>query len=121
MRECLPAKVRRSKAYAVTSDIDGSDCGGSPAVASEQLHTDGGIDQVAFERRGGDRHSFVAVEHFWTFSLPVADARWDVNSPAWAVIQTAAARQSGATRRSNYRARREARRRADSYEWRNDS
>jgi len=90
-------------------------------VAGEQLHTDGGIDQVTSERRGGDRHCLVVAEHFWTFSLPVADARRDVNSPELTVIQTAAARQSGATRRRNYRARREERRRADSYEWRHDS
>ena|ERR1700693_1842985 len=119
-REYSPAKVRRSKAYAVTSNIDGSDRGGSSTVASEQLHSDGGIDQVAIERRSGNRHCLVVAEHFWTFSLPVADARWDVKSPELTVIQIAAARQSGATRRSNYRARREERRRADSYEWRHD-
>ena len=50
-------------------------------MAGEQFHTDGGIDQINFERRGGDRHGFVAVEHFWTVSLSVADARWNLNSP----------------------------------------
>jgi hypothetical protein len=85
-------KGKGAKAYAVTSDIDGSDRDRSSAVAGEQLHSDGGIDQVALERRGGDRHSFVAVEHFWTFSLSVADARWDVNSPEWSARKIAAAR-----------------------------
>jgi hypothetical protein len=50
-------------------------------VAGEQFHSDGGIDQVDFERRRGDRDSFVAAEHFWTFSLSFADARWGVNNP----------------------------------------
>jgi len=49
-------------------------------VAGEQFHTDGGIDQVDFERRGGDRHGFVAAEYFWAVSLAVANARRDVNS-----------------------------------------
>ena len=73
-------------------------------MAGEQLHTDGGIDQVAFERRGGDRHGVVVAEHFWAFSLSVADARGDVNGPELTVIRKTAARQSGATRRSNYHA-----------------
>ena len=69
------------KAYAVTTSIDGADRGGSAAVAGEQFHTDGGIDQVAFECRRGDRHGFVAAEHFWAVSLAIANARGDVNRP----------------------------------------
>ena len=48
-------------------------------MAGEQFHTDGRIDQVAIERGGGDRHGFVAAEHFWAVSLAVANARRDVN------------------------------------------
>jgi hypothetical protein len=68
------------KAYAVTASIDGFDRGRSAAVAGEQFHTDGGIDQIAFECRRGDRHGFVAAGHFWAVSLAVTNARWDVNS-----------------------------------------
>jgi hypothetical protein len=69
------------KDYAVTASIDGFDRGGSAAVAGEQFHTDGGVNQVNFERGGGDCDGFVAAEHFWTVSLAVADARGDLNFP----------------------------------------
>jgi hypothetical protein len=82
-------------------------------VAGEQFHTDGRIDQVDFERRGSDRHSFVAVEHFWTFSLAVANARWNVNSPEGSALKMAVARRQGAIERGNDRVRRDERRRAD--------
>lgn len=71
------------KVYAVTTNIDGADRGGSAAVAGEQFHTDGGVYQVAVECGGGDRHGFVAAEHFWTVSLAVADARGDLNRADW--------------------------------------
>jgi hypothetical protein len=109
----VSAKRKGLKAYAVTSSIDGFDRGGSSAVAGEQFHTDGGIDQINFERRRGDRHSFVAVEHFWTVSLSVADARWNLNSPEWVTAKVAAARQPAVGQRNNFRARRKERRRAD--------
>jgi hypothetical protein len=64
--------------YAFTSNTGGPDRGGSAALAGEQLHTDGGIDQVAVERRRGDRHGFMVAEHLWTLSLSVPDSRWDV-------------------------------------------
>jgi hypothetical protein len=89
-------------------------------VAGEQFHTDGGIDQINFKRRGGDRYGFVAVEHFWTVSLSVADARWNVNSPELITAKVAAARQPGVTQRNNSRARRKERRRAALHEWRHD-
>jgi hypothetical protein len=73
------------KDYAVTASIDGFDRGGSAPVAGEQFHTDGGIDQIAFECRRGDRHGFVAAGHFWTVSLAVANARGDLNRPEWNV------------------------------------
>jgi hypothetical protein len=69
---------KRIRLYAFTSNIDGPDRGGSSALAGEQLHTDGGVNQVAVERRRGDRHGFVVAEHFRTLSLLVPDARWDV-------------------------------------------
>jgi len=90
-------------------------------VAGEQFHTDGGLDQVAFERRRGDRHGFVAAEHFWTVSLAVANARWRMNSPELTVAKMAAAQEPGATQRNKYRAGRKRRRRADLHEWRNES
>ena len=67
-----------TKPYAFASNTDGSDRGGSAALAGEQLHTDGGVNQVAVERRRGDRHGFVVAEHLWTLSLSVPDSRWDV-------------------------------------------
>ena len=67
-------------------------------MAGEQLHPDGGIDQVDIERSGGDRDGFVAAEHFWTVSLSVADARWDVNSLEFPAAKTAVARQPGAAK-----------------------
>jgi|HubBroStandDraft_2_1064218.scaffolds.fasta_scaffold530867_1 hypothetical protein len=88
---CLPAKRKGVKAYAVTASIDGSDRGGSSAVAGEQFYSDGGIDQINFERCGGDRHGFVAVEHFWTVSLSLADARRGVNRSERAAGKVAAA------------------------------
>ena len=81
-----------AKAHAVTASIDGADRSGSAAVAGEQLHTNGGIDQINFERRRGDRHGFVAAEHFWAVSLAVADARRNVNSPELMARGLAAAR-----------------------------
>ena len=69
---------KRIRLYAFTSNIDGPDRGGSSALAGEQLHTDGGVNQVAVERRRGDRHGFVVAEHLWTLSLSVPDSRWDV-------------------------------------------
>jgi hypothetical protein len=60
-------------------------------MAGEQFHTDGGIYQVDSKRRGGDCHSFVAVEHFWTVSFAVADARWGVNRPELTAGKIAAA------------------------------
>jgi hypothetical protein len=89
-------------------------------VAGEQFHTDGGIDQINFERRGGDRHGFVAVEHFWTVSLSVSNACWDVNGPELTELKMAAARRRGAMQRSNDRVGREERRRVDFYERRHD-
>jgi hypothetical protein len=95
------------KAHAVTANIDGFDRGGSAAVAGEQLHTDGGIDQIAFERRRGDRHGFVAAGHFWTVSFAVANARWDVSSLELTVAKMAAACESGANRFTRLDKRRE--------------
>jgi hypothetical protein len=66
-------------------------------VASEQFHTNGGIDQVDFERRGGDRYGFVVAEHFWAVSLAVADARWDLNSPELTASKMTAAQALGVT------------------------
>ena len=77
----MPAKRKGLKAYAVTASIDGSDRGGCAAVAGKQFHSDGRIDQINFERRGGDRDGVVAVEHFWTVSFTVAHARWGLSSP----------------------------------------
>jgi hypothetical protein len=79
--ECLPAKKKEAKDYAVTASIDGFDRGGSAAVAGEQFHPDGGVYQVNFERGGGDCDGFVAAEHFWVVSLAVTDARWNLNFP----------------------------------------
>jgi hypothetical protein len=111
--EFLPAKRKGLKAYAATSSLDGSDRGGGSAVAGEQFHTDGRIDQVDFERRGGDRHSFVAAEHFWTFSLAVANARWDINSPEASALEMAAAIPQGAMQQGTDRVGRAERRRTD--------
>jgi hypothetical protein len=61
-------------------------------VAGEQFHTDGGVDQINFERCRGDRDGFVVVEHFWTVSLSVADARRGVNNPELTAVNSAAAR-----------------------------
>jgi hypothetical protein len=69
------------KAHAFTSNSNGSDRRRSFALAREQLHTHGGIHQVAVERCGGDRNCFVAPERFWTLSLSVPDSRWDVSKP----------------------------------------
>ena len=66
-------------------------------MAGEQFHTDGGIDQVDIERRGGDRHGFVAAGHFWAVSLAVADARRDLNSPELTALKMTAAEARGVT------------------------
>lgn len=64
-------------------------------MAGEQFHTDGRIDQVAIERGGGDRHGFVAAEHFWAVSLAIADARWDLNSAELTASKMTAAQARG--------------------------
>jgi hypothetical protein len=79
--ECRPAKRKGGKDYAVTASVDGADRGGSAAVVGEQFHTDGGVNQINFERGGGDCDGFVAAEHFWTVSFAVADAGGDLNIP----------------------------------------
>jgi hypothetical protein len=65
---------------AFTSNIDGSYRGRRFAVAGQQLHTDGWIDQIHLECGCGDRCGFVAPEHFWSHSFSFPDPRRSITN-----------------------------------------
>jgi uncharacterized protein DUF3309 len=67
--------MKGETAYAFSSTSTGSDRSRCSAVARKQLHTDGWVDQVDFERGCGHRRGCVATQRFRSIAFHFGTAR----------------------------------------------